>query len=171
MLRKCLKLLCIYTCFILFSYVKNNKKNSFQHEQDFCRQLNKPSITIRMKDATNWRRWWDTGWPKSHAPERKLNISTTTQANVLIFLSTIEPCLNFISIKTHLDRSFVKYHYWFKYHHHSLTFTYLSVLKICSSSSLSSDLAAVFIRFSKEELHQIGMVFIEQSQYYIDKQH
>jgi hypothetical protein len=42
---------------------------------------------------------------------------------------------------------------------------------MCSSSSLSSALAAVFTRFSKEELHQIGMVFIEQSQYYVDKQH
>jgi hypothetical protein len=40
-----------------------------------------------------------------------------------------------------------------------------------SSSSLPSDLAAVFTRFSKEELHQIGMAFIEKSQYYVDKQH
>jgi hypothetical protein len=39
-----------------------------------------------------------------------------------------------------------------------------------STSSIPSDLAAVFNRFSNEELHQIGIAFIEQSQHHIDKQ-
>lgn len=42
---------------------------------------------------------------------------------------------------------------------------------MCSSSSLSLDLATVFNRFPNGELHQIDMAFIEQSQHYVDKQH
>jgi hypothetical protein len=37
-------------------------------------------------------------------------------------------------------------------------------------SSLPPDISSVFSRFSKEELHQIGLAFIEQSQQNIDKQ-
>jgi hypothetical protein len=39
-----------------------------------------------------------------------------------------------------------------------------------STSSLPPDLAAFFNRFLNEELHQIGMAFIEQSQHHVDKQ-
>jgi len=41
--------------------------------------------------------------------KKKLNISTTARANELIFLSMIEACPSFKSIKTYLERPFVKY--------------------------------------------------------------
>ncbi len=39
-----------------------------------------------------------------------------------------------------------------------------------SSASLPPDLATIFNRFSNEELHQIGLAFIQQSQYSYPKQ-
>ena len=33
-----------------------------------------------------------TGWPKRHAPEKKLNIYTTVRPNGLIFLRRIDAC-------------------------------------------------------------------------------
>ncbi len=53
-----------------------------------------------------------TGWPKSYAPTRKLNIFLTTRAKELIFLPVTEVCISFICIKTFLGRPFVKYYYW-----------------------------------------------------------
>jgi len=49
-------------------------------------------------------------WPKSHDTKKKLNISATTRANGLIFLSIIEACSSFISIRARLERAFIKYH-------------------------------------------------------------
>jgi hypothetical protein len=53
-----------------------------------------------------------TGWPKSRFTDKKLNISLTARANQLIFLSAIEACPRFISIKKYLERPFIKYRYW-----------------------------------------------------------
>ena len=53
----------------------------------------------------------NTGWPKSHFTEKKLNISVTTRANGLIFLPIIKACSYFISIKIRLKRTFLMYHY------------------------------------------------------------
>ncbi len=41
--------------------------------------------------------------------QKKLNISVMAWANELIFLPMIEACSSFVSIKTHLERTFVKY--------------------------------------------------------------
>ncbi len=41
-----------------------------------------------------------------------MNISVTAQANGLVFLPVIEACSQFISIRTRLKRTFVKYNYW-----------------------------------------------------------
>jgi len=53
-----------------------------------------------------------TGWRKSHFTEKKLNISIIARANELIFFSMIKACSSFISIRTRLERTFVKYPYW-----------------------------------------------------------
>jgi hypothetical protein len=49
-------------------------------------------------------------WPKSHDAKKKLNISATVRANGLIFLPIIEACSHFKSIRTRLERAFIKYH-------------------------------------------------------------
>jgi hypothetical protein len=48
------------------------------------------------------------GWPKSHVTEKKLNNFITAGEKKLIFLSMIEACSSFISIKTGLARPFVE---------------------------------------------------------------
>jgi hypothetical protein len=52
-----------------------------------------------------------TGWPISNPAIRNFNISARCRSNGLKFLPVIEACTKFISIKTCLGRSFVKYHY------------------------------------------------------------
>jgi hypothetical protein len=51
-----------------------------------------------------------TGWPKSHDTEKKLNISGRARASGLIFLPVIKACSHSISIKTRLEKTFLKYH-------------------------------------------------------------
>ncbi len=51
-------------------------------------------------------------WPKSHDAKEKLNISATVRTTGLIFLPMIEACSSFISMKTCLETTFVKYQYW-----------------------------------------------------------
>ena len=53
-----------------------------------------------------------TGCPINNVTIRIFNISITAPSNVLIFLSGLEVCAKFISIKTCLEKLFVKYHYW-----------------------------------------------------------
>jgi hypothetical protein len=49
-------------------------------------------------------------WSKSHDTKKKLNISATVRANWLILLPIIEACSHFKSIRTRLEREFIKYH-------------------------------------------------------------
>ncbi len=61
-----------------------------------------------------------TGWPKSHATEKKSNISVMVRANAPIFLPLVKACWHSISIKARLETTFFKYHYWLQQKH--LTF-------------------------------------------------
>ena len=84
------RLLSIFLFFFSFSYQMTHATSSCYRKSI----LNKIHIT---------------GWPKSHAPEKKLNISIAARANEPIFLSMIETCPSFISIKTCSETSFVNY--------------------------------------------------------------
>lgn len=46
------------------------------------------------------------GWPRTDAPEKNLNTSITTHTKGLIYLSIIEACSNFISMRTWLEKLF-----------------------------------------------------------------
>jgi hypothetical protein len=82
----------------LFAMSKNSKASKHFYQ-------NRERRNAKMK--TSKCRY--TGWPKSFAPTIEyLHYDPSKRAD---FLSMLEPCSSFVSIKTRLDRSFVKYHH------------------------------------------------------------
>jgi hypothetical protein len=67
-------------------------------------------LILKMAVESHMKTIVDTykGWPKSHVPEKKLNNFITAREKKLIFLSVIEACSSFISIKTGPARPFVE---------------------------------------------------------------
>jgi hypothetical protein len=65
------------------SHVNNNYFDTIEN----LSQSNTVDIIINNRvERENCVRYRYTGWPKSHAPEKNMNISITARANELIFL-------------------------------------------------------------------------------------